>query len=401
MKTSRLNWFVLILYILISFVVFIVSIISPSFRMIAKAPLRDWLLPPPEPVVVHLLYSTEKEGWLNQVIPEFEEQNFTINGHPIKIEMDQMGSREMVLSIMDGKAKPVMVSPASMLQATMLADQSEKKFGTTILPLADPNTCVPVVKSPLVLVAWKERADALWGNEPPTNLWTLLQPVLINSKGWEAYGRPEWGYIKFGHTNPETSNSGLMTLLSMTYDYFGKTSGITSADLLANSEYQNWLSALENTISKFGDSTGTYMKDIVAYGPSVYDFVAVYEATAIEQAQNARGRYGELHVYYPATTIMSDHPFCLVTADWITPDQKKAAETLRAYLLSADAQQKALLNQGFRPVDPTVSLTQPGSPFTANSSLGIRPTLPPDSQIPSSDFLNTLIDLWHRKVNVK
>ena len=87
-----------------------------------------------------------------------------------------------------------------------------------------------------------------------------------------------WGYIKFGHTNPLKSNSGFQTILLMTYNYFGKTSGLTSADILSDADYQRWLTGFEGAISQFGDSTGTYMEDIIAYGPSLYDIVAVYDA---------------------------------------------------------------------------------------------------------------------------
>ena len=117
------------------------------------------------------------------------------------------------------------------------------------------------------------------------------------------------------------------------------------------------------------------MKDMIAYGPSVYDFIAVYESAAIEQVPNALGRYGDLRVYYPPATIMSDHPFCVLNADWVKPDQAKAAQVFVDYLLSKPAQEKALLTYGFRPVDPAITLDRPDSPFvryTANG-LSIQP----------------------------
>jgi ABC-type Fe3+ transport system substrate-binding protein len=401
MKTPRVNWILLAVYILSSLGIFIASLVSPAFRVVAAAPLRDLILPPPEPVNVLLLYSTEKDAWLKAVLTGFEGKNIKIDGHPVKITLKKMGSREMVLAVLDGKIKPDMISPASMLQATMLADQSEKKIGKTLLTISDPLTCVPVVKTPLVLVTWKERVDALWGQNPPVMFWESLHDALIDPQGWQAYGHPEWGYIKFGHTNPEASNSGLMTLLSMSIDYLGKPSGLKSSDILANSEYQAWLSEIESTISQFGESTGTYMNDIVAYGPSVYDFVSVYEATAIEQADNARGRYGELKVYYPSTTIMSDHPFCLVSAEWVSPEKQKAATEFREYLLSNEAQQLALMDFGFRPSDTTIDLNQSVSPFMKYSAMGVKNSIPPEINIPDVDFLNTLLDFWNRKVNVK
>ena len=108
-----------------------------------------------------------------------------------------------------------------------------------------------------------------------------------------------------------------MTLVLMTYGYYGRSSGLTAQDILSNADFQQWLIEFESTVTAFGDSTGTYMKEIVAYGPSMYDVVAVYESTMIEQAENATGRYGNLRVYYPPQTVMSDHPMCVMQTEWV------------------------------------------------------------------------------------
>jgi Ca-activated chloride channel family protein len=268
---------------------------------------------------------------------------------------------------------------------------------------ADTRTCRPVLKSPVVLVAWKERAQVLWGDNPNGSLWLRLHDALVHPNGWAAYGHPEWGFIKFSHTNPLKSNSGFQALLLMTYNYLGKTEGLTGADILANADYQAWLTRFEGTISKFGDSTGTYMQEIIAYGPSLYDMVAVYEATAIEQAANAVGRYGELRVYYPPATSMSDHPFCILRTsglqdDWVDEQTARAAELFLDFLTGPEMQELALLEHGFRPVDPSIRLDQPGSPFQTQAVQGLRTDLPPEVEVPSGDVLQTLIDFWSRNV---
>ena len=38
-------------------------------------------------------------------------------------------------------------------------------------------------------------------------------------------GKPEWGLFKFGHTHPDQSNSGLLTLVLMAYEFAGKRRG--------------------------------------------------------------------------------------------------------------------------------------------------------------------------------
>lgn len=404
--------FLFTLYAVVALGIFVGGLVSPALReQVGPAPLRDAALQligrqmlQPEPVIVSVLYSTEKEAWLEETVKQFEAARPTVQGRPIQLTLKKMGSREMYLAVLDGAEKPDLISPASSLQIAILQDLSPAKFGAAIVNRADTVACRPTLNTPLVLVAWRERADVLWGDRPGPDVWKRLRDALVNPQGWSAYNHPEWGYVKFGHTNPLKSNSGFMTILLMTYSYFGKTGGLTSADILSNADYQSWFKELEGTISEFGDSTGTYMRDIVAYGPSKYDIVAVYEAAAIEHIENAAGRYGELRVYYPPATVMSDHPFCVVDTDKIRPGDKdnaikrQAALKFLDYLTGPEAQKLALLKYGYRPADTTIALDQAGSPFTRYRQNGLSVNLPPQVETPPGNVLNTLLDFWSRAV---
>lgn len=401
MYTPKFNWFLFVLYALAAVGVLVAALLLPSFRPIAYAPLRELILPPPEPVVVSVLYSTEKEAWLNEIITDFESTNPTIDGRPVQIELEKMGSWEVNAAVLDGTRQPVIVSPASSLQIAAMVDSSTVKFGNPIVNPADQTACRPVVTTPLVLVAWKERADVLWGNQPGKSLWKDLHNALTDPQGWAALNHPEWGYVKFGHTDPLKSNSGFMTTLLMTYGYYGKTSNLSASDILSNTEYQQWFLETESSIGTFEYSTGPLMEKMVVYGPSTFDIVAVYEATAIEQAENAVGRYGELRVYYPPALLWSDHPFCILNTDWVTPQQTEAAKLFMDYLTSEPAQKLALLKYGFRPVDTSIPLEQTGSPFDRYAANGFRADLSnlPDVEIPAGNVLNTLRDFWSRNVS--
>jgi ABC-type Fe3+ transport system substrate-binding protein len=397
-NTPRLNWFVFAVFALLSVAVFGAAIALPTLRPLAYAPLRELILPPPEPIVVSLLYTTEKTDWLNEVVPEFEATHPQVSGHPVQIKLASTGSRELVLAVLNGQARPDLISPASSLQISILQDQSPNVFGHSVVNSADTANCRPVVSTPLVIVAWKERADVLWGENPNSRMWLKLHDALIDPNGWATYGHPEWGYIKFGHTDPLKSNSGFQAILLMTYNYLGKTSGLTENDILSNADYQKWFLELEGAISDFGESTGTYMKDMVAFGPSKYDMIAVYESAVIGQATNAVNRYGQLRVYYPPQTLLSDHPFCVLNADWVTPDHAQAAQMFITYLSSQPAQSVALLKYGFRPTAASVGLDQPGSPFQQFASNGFKVELPPQVAVPQGSVLNTLLDFWSRNV---
>jgi ABC-type Fe3+ transport system substrate-binding protein len=170
---------------------------------------------------------------------------------------------------------------------------------------------------------------------------------------------------------------------------------------LSNSEYQDWFLETESSIGQFEYSTGPLMEKMVVYGPSTFDMVTVYEATAIEQAENAVGRYGELRVYYPPAIVWSDHPFCVLETDWVTAQQREAAALFIDFLTGAQAQTSALMKHGFRPVDGSIPLEQPGSPFDRYAANGFLTDLSGlrEVDIPAGNVLNTLRDFWSRNVN--
>jgi hypothetical protein len=400
MYTPRINWIILFVFGMAAIGIFLAALLIPGFRYLAYAPLRELLLPRPAPVIVTVLYSTEKEAWLNEVIPAFETSGAQVNGHPVQVKLEKMGSWEINAALLDGTHKPVLISPASSLQIAALQEAAVVQFGKALVNPADSGTCRPVLRTPLVLTAWKERADALWGQQPGESLWRELHDALVNPQGWASLGHPDWGYVKFGHTDPLKSNSGYMTILLMTYGYHNKANGLTGADILSDQGFQKWFLEVETSIGQFEHSTGPLMQKMISYGPSTYDFVAVYESTAIEQAENAVGRYGELRVYYPTPLLWSDHPFCVLNADWVTPEQAEAAKLLVDYLTSPAIQQVALLKHGFRPVASSVALEQPGSPFGRYTANGFKADLSalPEVQIPPGNVLNILRDFWARNV---
>jgi Ca-activated chloride channel family protein len=402
MSTPRLNWVLLILYVLAIVGVFVAALVSPAVRAIAYAPLRDLILPPPRPVVVDVLYSTEKAAWITEAVERFEALNVRVDGRPIDLLLSKSGSREMYLAILNGDAQPDMISPASMLQVSLLQDLSGTRtdlFSAPVVNRADPETCRPVLNTPVVLVAWQERADVLWGEDPNGELWLNLHEA-ISSQTWGTYGHEEWGYIKFGQTNPLKSNSGFQAYLLMTYNYFGKTDGLTNGDVL-DPDYQGWYREFARNVTRFGDSTGTFMEEIVAYGPSQYDIVVVYEATAIEHVENAVARYGAQHgglqIYYPPATSLSDHPFCVLDAEWVTPEEAEAAQLFLDYLTDREMQELAL-QYGFRPVDVTIPLDQEGSPFPRYRVNGIQYELNAPVEVPPGNVLNTMLEFWARNV---
>jgi hypothetical protein len=95
---------------------------------------------------------------------------------------------------------------------------------------------------------------------------------------------------------------------------------------------------------------------------------------------------------------MSDHPFCVLQAEWVTPEKELGARQFLEFLTTREMQELALLEHGFRPVDRSIPLDQPGSPLQVYAANGLRVDLPPEVEVPSGDVLQTLLDFWTRNV---
>jgi hypothetical protein len=358
-------------------------------------------LPAPAPVAepskavceISFVYSTEKKDWIDAAVSEFAKV------HPeIKVTMSGKGSLDAAQAILDGKDKPVIFSPADTLVLNLLDADWQTKNRTEILGKGD-DAPQPLVITPLVFAIWEDRAQALLKASGGRISWKIIQKAVASNRGWPAVGgKAEWGFVKLGHTDPTRSNSGLQALLLMTLEYEGKTSGLAVGDLL-KPEYQAFVASVEKGVSKFETSTGTFMTDMVRFGPSKYDIAVVYENLAVSQIENAQGRWGNLRVYYPETTLWSDHPIALLQGDWVSAPQRDAARTFIAFLRSRPMQERAL-SYGFRPADPAVPIrTSDGqNPYTRLAQYGVKVDIPPVATPPDGPVIRNLLTMWSRVV---
>ena len=93
------------------------------------------------------------------------------------------------------------------------------------------------------------------------------------------------------------------------------------------------------------------MREMVLRGPSQYDCVIIYENLAIDYLDEARDRWGELHVDYPEPNIWNEHPYYILDVPWSDARQRAAAAEFLKFLMSEPIQKHAL-EHGFRPGNP-------------------------------------------------
>src|SRR6185295_10374869 len=280
-------------------------------------------------------------------------------------------------------------APASSLYKETFVQDWQVKYSNNPI-LKEENLAL----TPMVFVVWDERYQAFIQKYKSLNFVTVAQ-ALKEKGGWDAIAKkPEWGLFKLGHTLPTKSNSGLMTLVLMAYDFTGKTRDLTLKDIL-NTDFQDWMLKLEHAVNGLSDSTGTLMREMVLKGPSSYDAVFVYESVAIDFLKSAEGRWGALHIVYPKENMWSENPFYIIDAAWSSKEQRAAAQVFLNFLLTEPIQRESL-KHGFRPANTNVPVIFADSPFSLYQKYGLQIEPGSTSEAPTAEVVNNLLAIWQR-----
>jgi len=335
-------------------------------------------------VALSILYGSEKKTWLEQELVAFNQSGArTRAGRPIVAAGKAMGSGEAMTAILEGAERPHVFSPASGAYLTLLDHEWQSRGGHT-RPLARPGE--PLVLSPIVIAMWRPMAEALgWPGRPLG--WADLLEVGRDPRGWERVGRPEWGAMKLGHTHPEYSSSGLLSVLAIAYAGAHAQRGLGAADV---PKLEPFLAGVEDAIVHYGKSTGFFADQMIERGPGYLSAAVLYENLVIESY--ARRPPMPLVAIYPVEgTFWADHPYSVLDGDWVDADARDAADVLLAFLRARPAQARAMA-LGFRPADPALAI---GAPIDA--AHGADPKQPQTLlEVPDAAGLEALLAAWRR-----
>jgi hypothetical protein len=352
--------------------------------------------PAAEPVEINVAYGTEKKKWLEDALKEF---STTPQGREARIHLHGMGSLEGANLILEGgkttppSHPPIHVwSPASSTYRDLLETEWRAKHRKS--PIL---TAQNLALTPMTFVMWRQRHDAFLKKYADVNFRTVTA-AMAEASGWDGIAKkPDWGLFKFGHTDPNKSNSGLQMLFLMAHECSAKPRGPAVADV-AQPKFLDALRALERGVTRHGGrlthSTGTLMEEMVLRGPSQYDCLIVYENLAIDYMATAldrRGEEGDLDVSYPNPNIWNEHPYYILDVPWSDGRRRKAAAEFLGFLMSEPIQRRALAH-GFRPGNPDVPVNGPDSPFSRNPRSGLKIKLPTMCEPPSADVLRALLE---------
>jgi hypothetical protein len=246
----------------------------------------------------------------------------------------------------------------------------------------------------MIFVFWKDRYDAFIAKYKTVSFVTLCEAMQAK-EGWgEIAGKPEWGRFRFGQTNPDQSNSGMMALL-LTACEANHERPLSLAEV-TQPAFQTRLAEFKGNLAGTSNSTGNLMKDMVTKGPSAFDAVIIYENLAIDYLKAAQGRWGDLHVAYPRSNIWSENPYYILDVPWSSAEQRRAAQTFLTFLLTEPMQRKAYAH-GFRPANVNIPIRDdPESPFVRQKERGLMIDIGRICDPGDPKAMDELLKVWDR-----
>jgi Ca-activated chloride channel family protein len=346
---------------------------------------------PKDAVEVFISSSNTKEDWMNAVIAQFNAENHTLaNGKTIFVTVKHVTSGGSQKDILEGKSQPVVWSPGDQSWIDEANRVWRDRNGTLLIP----DKCEASILAPIGFAMWRPMAEALgWPDKPIS--WDDIAELSANPDGWASKGHPEWGQFKFGHTHPDYSNVGLLSLTSLAYSTVGKTSNMTTDEVYSDAVV-NAFSGVEKNTYHYGLQSRPLMQILAQRGPEYLHAVTTSEAETLKTNKEYAStmRYPLAFIFPSNGTFWSEQPYCVLDADWVSDDQKEAAKIFQTYLLERKQQEMAI-DYYLRPVDASIPLHAPLALADGTDPRVTRDTVPA-LQSPSADISLAVKDVFHK-----
>jgi Ca-activated chloride channel family protein len=272
---------------------------------------------------VGYVYSTDADTLLVPLIERFNAGDHRVNGRRVRIVGRKLTSGEAEAAIASRTLRPALWTPASLLWGRLL----DHDAGAQWVPAGSTS----LVMSPQVIAIWKPLARALGWPRRPIG-WKDILALATSSRGWAAYGHPEFGPFKLGHTNPDFSTSGLSAVASEYYAVTGKKRDLELADI-RRPEVRAAVRSIEHSIVHYGKTANAFTDQMDLYGQAYAHAVYVQE-TQLLAFNKHRRQATQLEGIEPAEgTFVADYPLIALRAPWVDRSTHAAALLFSRWLV--------------------------------------------------------------------
>ena len=351
----------------------------------------------PAPLTLKVVHPPALRGWLDASAKTFQAE---VPG--LTIELVAQESLEGLGTILDSAerrggraAEPhLWIASAPVYRNLLDREWSARSLGQ-ISPVTRTAT---LASSPLAVVLWKERHEALRQKLGQINL-LAIENALAEPEGWGALAsRPGWGSFRLGMADPIRADSGLMMLALLARSPTESGRALERSDLNnrgIQARINRFLRGLARPGGKLPGDSSTLVSTLLADGPSRYDGVIAHECQLAESLETLERQGAPIHVLYPEPNLSSDFVGCVLRTAWVDEARQDLASRFVDLLLGRPSQVDAA-RRGLRPSDPNLTLGTLDTPLVKHQARGFNPVLLPQSEFPSMDVIDDLGTLCRR-----
>jgi Ca-activated chloride channel family protein len=294
----------------------------------------------PETIHFDFLVTSEKQGWIEEVTPQFERWFKERFGITVHVRLTVTGTHDTVNRILDGSERPAVWSPASSIWVPYMNTKWRSVTGYDYDIALD---WTPLVLSPIVLASWGTFLDQ-------HEVSGFMDLYRLSKEGVD---------FKYGHPDPLLSNGGTMTVVLEFAEAAGKKPEDLTIEDLKNETVIEIVKEIESRAIAYGKSTGFFGAWAAENGPNAIQFFGIYENVVLDNSLKALKKWNDplVAIYPEEGTLIADHPFVILNGPWVTSWQRFAAGQYLFFLLRPEIQELAQ-KHGFRPASSSVPLDQ-------------------------------------------
>lgn len=338
-------------------------------------------------ITIKLMIGRDKQWIFDEVQNILNKSNVKINNKSIYIITDKAGTGEAMEKILRPESDYMGWMPASSTYIQWANEQWYKRGN--VKPRVNEEATT-VFLTPTV-IAMKESLARRMGYPQKKIGWEDILNLSVSKEGWGIYGEPSLNPVRFSHTHPAKSNSGLNTLIAEEYAFSGKTRALTIEDIKRNSSK---LQAVEQTIVHYGESTSLLQKKIVEKGPQFIQYAVLYEYMVADMNKNSMDGEKTIALYPKEGTIWGDVSFTDVYSGNVSEEQRLALKKIKEILLSKNIQSKGMNEFFFRPANTNIPLSE-----AISTARGVDPAEPKTTlELPNLEVINAILEDWQKNM---
>ena len=273
--------------------------------------------------------------------------------------------------------------PAAWIPASSVSVSYSDRYTTVTDSLA---------RTPLVWGGYTSRVDVATAGDAFD--WTTVQHAAATESWADLGGAASWRYVNLAFTKPDTTMSGLGTLLTAAASYHEGPD--LSGDVIRDPAFRDWLTPVIASVPNF-QTLGADPAASVARGPATA-MALLPENLWLLNLNGLMDEAGDSFIFnYPTYQFMLDFPLAAWSeTNAADPNERQAVEALGAWLMD-DAQQARLTANALRPA--ASEPTQSDSLFAAALPYGIQltPDYGTEIQPPSRSEASGLIQWFSQQ----